>query len=30
MMGRALPSKWEYHTLMGVIRTAAEKIKTKK
>lgn len=30
MMGRALPSKWEYHTLMGVIRTAAEKIKGKK
>lgn len=27
IMGRSLPSKWEYHTLMGVIRTAAEKIK---
>ena len=26
MMGRALPSKWEYHTLMGVLRTAAEKL----
>jgi len=30
MMGRALPSKWEYHTLMGVIKTAAEKINRKK
>ncbi|MFC1748876.1 RNA methyltransferase [Pseudomonadota bacterium] len=27
IMGRALPSKWEYHTLMGVIHTAAEKLK---
>lgn len=30
MMGRSLPSKWEYHTLMGVIRTAAEKSNEKK
>ena len=29
IMGRAFPSKWEYHTLMGVIRTAAEKLKDK-
>lgn len=27
MMGRAMPSKWEYHTLMGVISDALDKIK---
>lgn len=27
MMGRAIPSKWEYHTLMGVINNALDKIK---
>jgi len=27
IMGRAMPSKWEYHTLMGVIGKATEKIK---
>lgn len=26
LMSRSIPSKWEYHTLMGVIRTAAKKI----
>ena len=26
LMGRSLPSKWEYHTLMGVIKTAAERL----
>jgi len=25
MMGRALPSKWEYHTLMGVLKSASKK-----
>jgi len=25
MMGRSLPSKWEYHTLMGVLKTASKK-----
>ncbi|MEM4257651.1 MAG: RNA methyltransferase [Candidatus Thermoplasmatota archaeon] len=29
MMGRALPSQWEYHTLMGVLSGALEKIKKK-
>ncbi len=27
IMGRAMPSKWEYHTLMGVLGKATEKIK---
>jgi len=27
MMGRAMPSKWEYHTLMGVLSKTLEKIK---
>ena len=26
IMGRAMPSKWEYHTLMGVLNKAVEKI----
>jgi len=30
LMGRAIPSKWEYHTLMGVFSKALEKIKNKK
>ena len=29
IMGRAMPSKWEYHTLMGVLGKAVEKIKNK-
>lgn len=29
MMGRAMPSSWEYHTLMGVLSGALEKIKKK-
>ena len=29
MMGRAMPSKWEYHTLMGVFSKTLEKIKNK-
>jgi len=29
-MGRAMPSKWEYHTLMGVLSRALEKIKNQK
>ena len=27
IMGRAMPSKWEYHTLMGVLSKTLEKIK---
>jgi TrmH family RNA methyltransferase len=27
VMGRAMPSKWEYHTLMGVLSKTLEKIK---
>jgi tRNA C32,U32 (ribose-2'-O)-methylase TrmJ len=27
MMGRAVPTKYEYHTIMGVIGGAAEKIR---
>jgi TrmH family RNA methyltransferase len=27
IMGRAMPSKWEYHTLMGVLSKSLEKIK---
>jgi TrmH family RNA methyltransferase len=29
IMGRAMPSKWEYHTLMGVLGRAVERIKNK-
>ncbi len=29
MMGRAMPSKWEYHTLMGVLSKTLGKIKQK-
>jgi TrmH family RNA methyltransferase len=29
IMGRAIPSKWEYHTLMGVLSKSIEKIKDK-
>lgn len=27
MMGRAIPSRWEYHTIMGVLGDAAKKIR---
>ncbi len=30
LMGRAMPSKWEYHTLMGVFSKILKKIKDKK
>jgi TrmH family RNA methyltransferase len=30
IMGRAMPSKWEYHTLMGVFSRTLEKIRDKK
>lgn len=30
MTGRAIPSKWEYHTLMGVFSKTLENIKNKK
>ncbi|MDH7506490.1 MAG: RNA methyltransferase [Candidatus Thermoplasmatota archaeon] len=30
VMGRAMPSKWEYHTLMGVLSGSLDKIKNKK
>lgn len=30
MMTRSMPSKWEYHTFMGVIRTAAKRCDEKK
>ncbi len=30
IMGRAIPTKWEYHTLMGVFGKTIEKLKTKK
>jgi len=30
MMGRAVPSKWEYHTLMGVFSQSMKKIKKRK
>jgi len=26
-MGRAVPTKWEFHTIMGVFGDAAKKIK---
>jgi len=30
IMGRAMPSKWEYHTLMGVLSKTLEKTKEKR
>jgi TrmH family RNA methyltransferase len=30
IMGRAIPSKWEYHTLMGVFSKALENIRKQK
>ena len=30
IMGRAMPSKWEYHTLMGVFSKSLDKINNKK
>ena len=30
LISRAIPSKWEYHTLMGVINTAAKQLRKKK
>jgi tRNA C32,U32 (ribose-2'-O)-methylase TrmJ len=30
IMGRAMPSKWEYHTLMGVLSKTLEKTKKNK
>jgi len=30
LMSRSIPSKWEYHTLMGVIRTAAKRLNQQK
>jgi tRNA C32,U32 (ribose-2'-O)-methylase TrmJ len=27
MMGRAIPTKWEFHTIMGILGDAAKKIK---
>jgi TrmH family RNA methyltransferase len=30
IMGRAMPSKWEYHTLMGVFSKSIKQINTKK
>jgi len=30
IMGRAMPSKWEYHTLMGILSKTLEKIKKNK
>jgi len=27
ILGRAMPSKWEYHTLMGILSGTIEKIK---
>lgn len=30
IMGRAMPSKWEYHTLMGVFGEAVQKLRKKK
>jgi tRNA/rRNA methyltransferase len=30
MMGRAMPSKWEYHTFMGVLSGSLAKLKSKK
>jgi tRNA C32,U32 (ribose-2'-O)-methylase TrmJ len=30
IMGRSMPSKWEFHTLMGVISKSIDKIKSNK
>ena len=30
LMGRAMPSKWEYHTFMGVLSGSTKKIKKNK
>jgi tRNA C32,U32 (ribose-2'-O)-methylase TrmJ len=30
VMGRAMPSKWEYHTIMGILSKTLEKIKKNK
>ncbi len=30
IIGRAMPSKWEYHTLMGVLKESTERIKKNK
>ena len=30
IMGRAIPSKWEYHTLMGVFSKTLDKIRKQK
>jgi len=30
LMSRSMPSKWEYHTLMGVINTAAKRLQQRK
>jgi len=30
VMGRAIPSKWEYHTLMGVLSKTLNKIENQK
>ncbi len=30
IMGRAMPSKWEYHTLMGIFSKSIEEMKNKK
>ena len=27
LLGRSIPSKWEYHTLMGVLSKTLEKLK---
>ena len=27
ILGRAIPSKWEYHTLMGILSKTLEKLK---
>ena len=29
MMGRAMPSRWEFHTIMGVFGDAAKRIRKK-
>ncbi len=30
LMGRAMPSKWEYHTFMGILSGSIKKIKENK
>jgi len=30
LMGRAMPSKWEFHTFMGVLSRSTQKIKKNK